>query len=110
MDINENQVTPNKGEDTSSPLRDVSDDESELPWAMYRSLDPAYSKNDEDENEDWGLDGDEDITGKYFMFACPLCCADSDLCCSMMVEEVVRTYTLVNVFSEGYKSWYAQVV
>ena len=44
------------------------------------------------------------------MFACPLCCADSDLCCSMMVEEVVRTYTLVNVFSEGYKSWYAQVV
>lgn len=63
MDINENQVTPNKGEETSSPVRDVSDDESELPWAMYRSLDPAYSKNDEDENEDWGLDGDEDITG-----------------------------------------------
>ena len=60
VDINENQVTPEKEEATSSPLRDVIDDESELPWAMYRSLDPAYNKNDEE--EDWGLDDDENIT------------------------------------------------
>ena len=48
---------------------DVSDDESELPWAMYRSLDPAFKKIDEEEQENWELGDDQDVTGNqlYFM-------------------------------------------
>ncbi|XP_028404973.1 uncharacterized protein LOC114527499 isoform X2 [Dendronephthya gigantea] len=63
VDVNENNVLSEKSEVTSSTILDVSDDESELPWAMYRSLDPAYPKNDEAENEDWALGDEEDITG-----------------------------------------------
>ena len=62
MDVNENQVPTEKGKEASSSRLDVSDDESELPWAMYRSLDPAY-KNEAKESEDWLLDDEEDITG-----------------------------------------------
>ena len=62
MDINENQVTIEKEKEANFSKLDVSDDESELPWAMYRSLDPAYKTNDEEESENWRLD-DEDITG-----------------------------------------------
>jgi hypothetical protein len=63
--MNENQVTTNKK--TISPILDVSDDESELPWAMYRSLDPTYKKNDKEESEDWALDDEEDITGNILL-------------------------------------------
>ena len=61
MDINENEVT--KNEEANSSILDVSDDENELPWAMYRTLDPAYRKDKEEESEDWGLDDNEEITG-----------------------------------------------
>ncbi|CAB3994118.1 partial [Paramuricea clavata] len=63
VDINENQVTSEKGKEANSSILDVSDDESELPWAMYRSLDPAYKKNEAEESEDWTLGDEEDITG-----------------------------------------------
>ena len=70
MDINENQVTSEKGKETSSPILDVSDDESELPWAMYRSLDPAYKKNEAEESEHWALGDEEDITGNTSCCVC----------------------------------------
>lgn len=63
MEVNENNVHSEKSEVTSFSILDVSDDESELPWAMYRSLDPAYPKNDEAENEDWALGDEENIPG-----------------------------------------------
>ena len=70
MDINENQVTSEKGKETNSPILDVSDDESELPWAMYRSLDPAYKKNEAEESEHWALGDEEDITGNTSCCVC----------------------------------------
>lgn len=39
--VDETHTTFVKSHDSSSVNHDVIDDESELPWAMYRSLDPV---------------------------------------------------------------------
>lgn len=61
--MNGNTTSLAKDTEASFPILDVSDDESELPWAMYRSLDPAYVKNDPKESESWELDSQQEIAG-----------------------------------------------
>ena len=51
-----------KKEGTTSGINE--DDLNELPWAMYRSLEPSSVKTaNEEEEEDWPPSEDEEIIG-----------------------------------------------
>ena len=65
--VDETQTRFVKSHDSSSVNHDVIDDESELPWAMYRSLDPVF-KNEDEQIEKWNVDDDLDDYGKQTTF------------------------------------------
>lgn len=53
-------------DESASPVSEIKEeDESELPWAMYRSVDPTQKTEVEDE-EDWPPSEEEEAIGTFF--------------------------------------------